>query len=201
MVRHGETGWNVEKRFQGQSDIELSLNGMEQARLAARRLAGKKIDAAYSSDLCRCAETARIILDGRNVELVLRPDLREMNFGDWEGLDFNQINALSPGILQRMRTDLRSFSAPGGESWTDVNNRVGGFLDEALVTHPDNSILVVAHVNPLRALFSKLLRAENDGLFQLRLHNCSISIFEASEKGTRTVALNDSCHLEEMWPW
>lgn len=200
LVRHGETEWNVDMRFQGQSDIALSPNGREQAKLAAVRLAAERIDAAYTSDLCRCSETARIILDGRDVDPLLRPDLREMNFGDWEGLTFEQINTLSPGVLERMRTDLRSFQAPGGEAWMDLENRVGGFLDETLARHPRDSVLVVAHVNPLRVLFTRVLQGRVDGLFRLRLYNCSVSIFEVDSKGTRVVSLNDSCHLEDKWP-
>lgn len=197
LVRHGETLWNASMRFQGQTDTELSTKGQEQARRTASRLAGENIDIAYASDLRRCAETAEIILDGREVELRLRPELRELNFGRWEGLTFEQINAISPGVLQRMRSELRSFEAPEGESWADLEARVTGMLDEILVQHPNGTVLIVAHVNPLRILLGRLLQVEGVNWLPVRLYNCSISIFEVDAGQAKMHTLNDSCHLED----
>lgn len=200
LVRHGETAWNADLRFQGQSDISLSHRGKEQARITARRLAGEKIDVAYASSLHRCSETAEIILDGREVELRLRPELREMNFGSWEGLTFEEINAISPGVLQRMRSDLRSFKSPGGEAWVELEARVGTFLDEVLAQHQNDAVLIVGHVNPLRVLLTRLLRVEGKDWLPVQLYNCAVSVFEVDAERVRMVTLNDSCHLKDKWP-
>lgn len=200
LVRHGETAWNADLRFQGQSDIELSERGKEQARLTAGRLAGERINAAYASDLCRCSETARLILEGRDVPLELRPELREMNFGEWEGLTFEQINAHSPGAIQRMRSDLGTFRAPAGEAWSELDARVGGFLEEALARHPYDAVLIAGHTNPLRALIIRLLGGGVDGSFRFYLYNCSVSIFEVNSTEASMLVMNDTCHIGDRWP-
>ena len=87
IVRHGETEWNAEGRIQGHTDIGLSTRGAEQARSLAERLAGLQIDAAYSSDLKRTSETAKLALGGRDIALQETPMLREYHKGAFEGLN------------------------------------------------------------------------------------------------------------------
>ena len=85
IVRHGETAWNAEGRIQGHSDTPLSEHGIRQARAAASRLADPVIDAAYSSDLVRASETARMLLEGRDTPLVRTAELRERYYGSLKG--------------------------------------------------------------------------------------------------------------------
>ena len=97
-VRHGRTAWNADKRFQGHADIPLDDEGRAQATALAALLRDERIDAAVSSDLERAAETARIVLGSRDLPLRLDPDWREMRFGDWEGLTWEQIVAANPQL-------------------------------------------------------------------------------------------------------
>jgi probable phosphoglycerate mutase len=86
LVRHGETDWNAEGRLQGQTDRPLSDFGRRQARQLAEELAGDQVEAIYSSDLSRARETAKIVAERLGLPVVLDPDLREKNWGTWEGL-------------------------------------------------------------------------------------------------------------------
>ena len=88
LFRHGETDWNKEKRLQGQSDVPLNEFGRELAVKTAEALKGIRFGAAFSSPLCRAAETARILLGDRDVPLILDERLREIHFGECEGVEF-----------------------------------------------------------------------------------------------------------------
>jgi broad specificity phosphatase PhoE len=88
LVRHGETEWNATRKVQGHSDVSLSEKGREQARLLSKRLASEKFDCFYSSDLDRAVETARILAAPHNLDVNVTSDLRELNFGTWEGMHF-----------------------------------------------------------------------------------------------------------------
>ncbi len=110
-VRHGRTAWNADKRFQGHTDIPLDDEGRAQATALAALLRNERIDAAASSDLARAAETARIVLGPRDVALRLDPDWREMQFGDWEGLTWEQILAANPQLDATQRDGGESLHA------------------------------------------------------------------------------------------
>ena len=91
LIRHGETLWNIERRAQGIKNIELSQRGIAQGKLLAQRLKKQKIDIIYSSDLSRAYETASIIGKEIDKPVYTLPEIREMNFGDWEGLTMSEI--------------------------------------------------------------------------------------------------------------
>src|SRR6185437_6606991 len=90
LVRHGETDWNAERRYQGHADVPLNDRGVEQARELAEQLAGERIDAIYSSDLSRAHATAEIVGERLGVPVVTDPDLREIDVGAVEGLTFEE---------------------------------------------------------------------------------------------------------------
>ncbi|MGL5515099.1 MAG: histidine phosphatase family protein, partial [Sporomusa sp.] len=92
IVRHGQTLWNLEKKYQGHSDIALSDEGLVQAAAVAERLAAEKIDTVYASDLSRAFKTAEGIAAKHELTVNIVPELREIKFGDWEGLCYEQIS-------------------------------------------------------------------------------------------------------------
>ena len=120
MVRHGATEWNRTKRAQGHADIDLNDEGRAQAAEAAQRLAGEDIAAVYSSDLGRSLETAGEIAKLHGLEVVPDPDLREVDQGEWTGLDVDEIARRWPALWG----DARHYSArPGGEAPAEVRER------------------------------------------------------------------------------
>ncbi|MDR1702565.1 MAG: histidine phosphatase family protein, partial [Sporomusaceae bacterium] len=102
LVRHGQTSWNLEKKYQGQSDIELSPLGILQAEKVGERLSSEKIDAVYASDLSRAFKTAAYIAIKHNLPVKTVPQLREIRFGLWEGLTFTEINAQWQDEFEKM---------------------------------------------------------------------------------------------------
>lgn len=133
LVRHGETAWNAVRRFQGWTDVALNEAGQAQASALANVLAGRVFDAVWSSDLSRAVETARIAYGEPRTDR----RLREMNFGDLEGLVWNELSR----DIQVALASFDDFAAPGGESIVEFQARVLDFLeplepgDHLVVTH------------------------------------------------------------------
>jgi broad specificity phosphatase PhoE len=160
LARHGETDWNREHRWQGQSDTPLNDTGREQARALAEELAGEPLDAVYSSDLIRAHETARVVAEQRGLDVVAIRDLRERSFGSLEGLTTDEIQARYPGI---------ELPWSDGETREAMAERVLGALQRIAETHPDAHVLVVSHGGPLRAV---LTHCGIDGIE--RIDNCHV---------------------------
>jgi broad specificity phosphatase PhoE len=147
LVRHGETDWNLERRVQGHSDRPLNETGRAQAREVAAALAGEPIDAVYSSDLVRAHETARIVAEVRGLGVTAVPDLRERNFGTWEGLTDDEIFERFPSAKTGAWGD--------GETREEMARRVLGALRRIAEAHPGGRVLVVSHGGPLRAVLTQ----------------------------------------------
>jgi uncharacterized phosphatase len=143
-VRHGETDWNLARRVQGHTDRPLNDTGRAQAEALAAELAVEAIDAVYSSDLSRAHETARIVAAGHGLDVTVVPDLRERDFGTWEGLTDDEILARFP--------DARGRPWGDAETPDEMARRVLDALRRIADGHPGQTVLVVGHGGPLRAL-------------------------------------------------
>ena len=152
-VRHGRTAWNAEHRFQGQTDVPLDAEGLAQARALGVYLRCERFDLAVSSDLIRARATAERIYAGRDVELEFTPDLREMRFGMWEGLTWDEIVRRWPELDVRDEKSPRTYTPAGGESWEELCARVEGVLRRvAARLAPDGRALIVCHAGVLHAI-------------------------------------------------
>jgi broad specificity phosphatase PhoE len=146
LVRHGQTDWNLQGRYQGQADPPLNETGLAQADRAAEVLAGGRYAAVYSSDLERARVTAEAI--GRRLGMAVRidPRLREINQGAWEGLLVTEIQERYPVEWEVRQRDRLNFRAPGGgESVQDVAARIWAAVDDLAARHPHESLILVSH--------------------------------------------------------
>ncbi len=176
MWRHGETTWNAERRFQGQSDIPLDETGQAQAERAARLLAALRPDLIVSSDLSRAASTAAPLARLTGLEVTLDKDLRERHGGCWEGLTDAEIR-------ERYPEPHATWTPPDGEPTTTVADRVAAALQRTATaaadrgTGRDGLAVVVSHGAALRLGMSRLLGMP-DELFGVLgpLSNCSWSV-------------------------
>jgi len=148
LVRHGETDWNLEGRVQGHTDRPLNPTGLEQARALADCLAPEELVAVYSSDLARARDTAAIVAHPHGVGVVLDPDLREKNFGSWEG-------STGVEILERFPDAVRGRWGDA-ETTEMVAERAIAAIDRIRALHPAGTTLVVSHGGPLRAILAHL---------------------------------------------
>jgi probable phosphoglycerate mutase len=145
LIRHGQTDWNVEGRYQGQVDIPLNERGREQAAQTARALSGANLAAIYASDLTRAVETAKALAQVAGLPVRIDPRLREINQGRWEGRLFDEIRAEYPEELKRRQEDPLAFAPPGGEVVGQVRERVLAAVADIVRRHPDQRVAIVSH--------------------------------------------------------
>jgi broad specificity phosphatase PhoE len=148
LARHGETDWNLENRVQGQTDRPLNATGLEQARALATRLETEELVAVYASDLMRARETAEIVAHVHGLDVTIDSDLREKNFGTWEGLTNVEIGERFPNAVRGRWGD--------GETSEAVTERAISAIDRVRDLHPVGKVLVVSHGGPLRAILGHL---------------------------------------------
>jgi alpha-ribazole phosphatase len=141
-------------------------------------LATQKIDAIYTSNLQRASVTAKIIAANHQVDIVTCPELREINFGKIEGLTFKEVSQLYPEVAEAWSKRSLTLKYPGGESITELNNRVSKFLEKLEKHTPEETILIVAHSAPLRLLICHLLGIRIQHWRQIRLDLASLSILD-----------------------
>ena len=160
LVRHGQTDWNLEHRVQGHTDTPLNAAGIEQARALAESLAAVPLVAVYSRDLARARDTAAEVARVHGLEVALDRDLREKNFGSWEGMTDAEIAVRFPHAVRGRWGD--------GEATEEVAERAVAAMGRIRALHPAGPVLVVAHGGPLRAILDHL--AVEHG----RIGNCEV---------------------------
>ncbi len=154
LVRHGQTDWNLEGRYQGQADTPLNPTGIEEAERAARQLADRPFQEVYSSDLQRARRTAETIARTRNAPIHVDPRLREISLGEWEGQIFDLIQQRYPQKVSERQLNPLSFRAPGGESVEDIWARVYQAVNEIADQNPGKEVVLVSHGLVLAALLA-----------------------------------------------
>ncbi len=195
LVRHGDTELNSAERYWGQTDVELSTAGFRQAERLRDRLATEKIDTIYSSDLQRASLTAKIIASRHQLDIITCAELREINFGELEGLTFDEISRLYPEVTKLWVERSPELKYPGGESIDGFTKRVSKFLGRLENHAPEQTILIVAHSGVLRTLVCQLLGIGLGYRWQFRLDLASLSIIETYPQGAILSLLNDVSHL------
>ena len=194
LVRHGETEWNVQRRYQGQFNVPLSSVGRQQAERIAQRLAGQKIDAVYASDLERAWETAAIIAAKHNLAVASEPRLRELKFGVLEGLTFDEAQIQYPEMITAW---LKDFNQPpqGAESVDLFNARIIALLDDLKQKHDEQTLLLVGHGGSLSEILRVVLGLSREKRWYLEMENASLSEVSIAEDYVALKRLNDTGHL------
>ena len=174
-VRHGRTAWNAERRFQGHADIPLDDEGRAQARALGIYLRGESFDVAVTSDLQRAAATAEAIVDGRELPLERDPELREMRFGVWEGLTWDEIIARTPELDYAYEKSPRFYTPEDGESFDQVGERVSRVLARVTARlRPDGRALLVSHAGVMHSIVRVALGGDQEAKMGLRFVPASI---------------------------
>ncbi|MEU8900477.1 histidine phosphatase family protein [Nocardia sp. NPDC048505] len=191
LLRHGETALTPEKRFSGSgADPALSATGQGQAAAAAELLATRRtVHAIVSSPLRRCRETAAAAARRLGLEVGIDADLREADFGSWEGRTFAEVGEHYPDQLRSWLASPNARPGGTGEPMTAVTRRVSRARDRVLRRHAGRTVLVVGHVAPLRTLIRLALAAPPETLFRMELAAASLSEVAYHASGNATLRL------------
>jgi ribonuclease H / adenosylcobalamin/alpha-ribazole phosphatase len=195
LLRHGQTEHTPERRFSGRNDLPLSRTGRAEAQAAAERMKGLGIEVVLASPLRRTRETAEVVAAALGVPVTFDEDLVELDFGDLEGLTFDEARAKHP-LAARRFLDGVTVAAPGGESIADVGARVARARRRILSEHAGRTVLVVSHVTPIKLMLAAGLGVGDEVVHRVFLGAASLSSVAWSSDGRASVRLvNDTSHL------
>lgn len=202
LIRHGETPWNQQARYQGQMDIELSEQGLRQAGFLGKRLQNFPLAAIYSSDLNRAHQTAVTIAQYHGLDVPKDPRLRETHFGVWEGLTRDEIKQVYPDLFRQRYSAAGQAAIPGAESPHAVQDRMLAALGGLARTHAGETIAVVSHGGAMRLVFCSILSIPLDEAYRFRMYNTSLSELAAAtdSEGVHWSirSINDTSHLQRQ---
>lgn len=199
LVRHGESQWNVLKRIQGQQDIPLTDKGNQQAHQIGNRLLDKNIDFIYSSDLERAYDTATIIGEKLQINVESVPELREIKFGQWEGICYDEIFLSDYKELIMWRKAPEKLNIDGIETLEKLQLRSMLAIDKIVNNKKGKNILVVSHSATLKTIILGLLSMDLANFKKFTLDNVSLSIIEFRDYNNVLKVLNDTNHIKEIY--
>lgn len=200
LVRHGETEWNALGKFQGCIDIELSEEGIFQANLLKEKVQNS-FDYIYSSPLKRALDTANIICSNKNIKPKVEPNLREINFGEWEGLTSKEIEELYPENFIKWKNDELTAPICGGDlSLKLASIRASKAILKIINNHKNKTIMIVCHGGIIKAGLIGLFNWNMTMYHQIILGNTSICKLTFDDDLIPTlVTLNDTSHLPKNY--
>lgn len=196
LIRHGTTLWNLEGRIQGISDVELAPEGLQQAKLLAENFPFDKVDAIYSSDLSRAKTTAKFIADKFNLPIQTTPELREINFGVWEGKYFSELEKIDPDTLRIFHTSPDKLKLEGAETLQQSQVRALNIVNEIIARHDSSSCVVcVSHGSIIRTILCGILEIPLKNLWRLNQFNTAVNVVRIDDGGFIVRLINSTAHL------
>jgi alpha-ribazole phosphatase len=189
LIRHGEIAGSGEFRYNGQADVPLTPKGFDQYRMLAERLKDAPVSACYTSDLTRCMEGAEILCRNRAIGPLAKRALRELSFGDWEGMTWKELAAKFPEQWQTRMHDFVDFRAPGGENLLDLQDRVLPAITEIVDRHRGEEVFVVAHGGVNRIILLDALGAPPSSMFRIEQDYGCLNIIDWYADGNPVVRL------------
>lgn len=198
FIRHGETDWNVEKRIQGHTDIELNETGRSQALAMAFNAAHHRFHAIYSSDLARARETAQVLAQREEHEVKMLPQLRERHYGIFQGITAAQGAERHPAAYAHYIARDLDYDFEDGESLRGFAERVGAAVDWLVRHHSGQTIAAVSHAGVLDILYRRATGRPLHTPRDFKIPNCALNWFHFDGQGWHLEAWADRHHLSEV---
>ncbi len=189
LVRHGEVAGSEVFRYNGQADVPLTPRGVDQYHSLAGRLVNKPISSCYTSDLSRCVLGAEILCSGIGLKPVLKSELRELSFGEWEGKTWSELAGKYPEAWQARMKDFANYRVPGGENLFDLANRVIPAIKEITERHQGEEVLVVSHGGVNRVVLLDAVGAPLTSMFRIEQDYGCLNIIDYYADGNPVLKL------------
>jgi len=197
LIRHGETVWNTKKLIQGQLDSPLTDNGIRQSNLLSKRIKKINPDIIYTSDLKRAIDTANIINQHINKDVIEISGVRERHWGVFQGADWPKVKKFFPTQYKYYKNDSKNYMIPNGESYNQVAKRTMDSLSDIIKNHENQKIVVVTHGGVISPLIRNLLSIPYKTHRKFMISNTSITKLLYNEFGFSILSLGDIAHLED----
>ena len=197
LVRHGQTEWNAGGRYQGQSNVALSDTGRKQARFLAERFPVRQLDAIYTSDLDRAKETAECVGKRLGLTVYQEKAFRELSFGDWEGLTYQEISSRWPEEAEKLFTAPDELVIPHGETFRDLQKRALDKIYSLYERHIDQTVAVFAHGAINKTILAGLMHIPLHYLWSLRQDDTAVNILRLDDGYVMVELINSTSHLGE----
>jgi broad specificity phosphatase PhoE len=200
LIRHGQTAWNREARFRGQSDVPLEKFGLEQAEVTGRYVAARwPVVVVYASPLSRTMKTAEAVARAQGLQAQPLEGLIDINFGQLQGLLATEAEERYPDLFRAWAEKPHTVSFPGGESLDIVRTRITAAMEQIVARHRGQSVALVSHTVANRVLLCVVLGWGNDRFWQMHQETCAVNIFDVADDGDFTIVqLNDTGHLQQL---
>ena len=199
LVRHGETMYNAQRRFTGQSDVPLNPLGERQAAALGECLATEHLDVIVTSNLERTRVTSEAIANYHGIPIQEDRDLREMALGEWEGYTYDEVLTIDANLAAQWRVDPATYAPPGGETVAQLRDRCARALNRWQTQYPEASVLWVTHGGLIGVLLCHVLDIDLKRRWQFRHDNASISEIRLSGERVIIARLNETTHIRSLW--
>jgi len=178
FLRHGQALNNTQRILAGRTPgIPLTEKGIDQAEKAAKFLEDMNISAIYSSPIERAKSTAQIVGNHNSIDVKIDDRLIELDMGKFTGVPYDEIFSSHGNVFMKFYKGELEIAHNGVETFTDVKKRVLGIVDHVIENHPNENVVLVTHMDPIKAMLSTIVSLSPENLFELIIANASLNIF------------------------
>ena len=191
FLRHGQAKNNTERILAGRTEgIPLTETGVKQAEHTADFLQHMNISAIYSSPIQRAKHTAEIVGKHNSLDVTIDDRLIELDMGKFTGMPYDEIFNNHGNVFMKFYNDELEIAHNGVETFSDVKKRVLGIVDHVIENHPNENVVLVTHMDPIKAMLSTIVDLSATNLFELIIANASLNIFREKEQKFSISGLN-----------
>ena len=202
FLRHGQAKNNTERVLAGRTEgIPLTEVGIEQAKHTAELLEHMNISAIYSSPIQRAKHTAEIVGQHNSIDVTIDDRLIELDMGKFTGMPYDEIINSHGNVFMKFYNGELEIAHNGVETFFDVKKRVLGIVDHVIDSHPDENVVLVTHMDPIKAMLSTIVDLSATNLFELIIANASLNIFREKDHKFSLSGLNvmHTSRFDQNW--
>ena len=202
FLRHGQAKNNIERILTGRTPgVPLTEKGIDQAEKAAKFLEHMNISAIYSSPIERARHTAEIVGKHNSLDVTIDDRLIELDMGKFTGVPYDDIFTSHGNVFMKFYNGELEIAHNGVETFSEVKKRVLGIVDHVIENHPDQNVVLVTHMDPIKAMLSTVVDLTPTNLFELIIANASLNIFREYKRKFSISGLNvmDPSRFNQDW--